>query len=223
MKRAELSKYIAEAIGTFALVFCGTGAIVIDNVRPGSIGNGGIAVTFGLIVMAMIFSFRHVSGAHINPAVSIAFWVNKQLDSRRLAGYLIAQFAGGIFASIVLRLLFVDHLTLGITQPQGAIYQTFFLEVILTFMLMLVIFKVSSAHSSVAKFTAVAVGAVVLLEAYFAGPITGASMNPSRSLAPALVSGNMEFLWIYLIATPVDALLSIPVHRITQIQDSSHG
>lgn len=201
-----MKAYIAECIGTFALVFCGTGAIVINDVSKGMVSHPGVAITFGLIVMVMIYAFRSTSGAHINPAVSIAFSLTDRFDKKQLIGYIIAQVIGALLASILLRLLFPEHPTLGITTPSGSWYQTFILEVILTFLLMIVILFVSQ-NRSIEHFTAIAVGGIILLEALFAGPITGASMNPARSIAPALVSGRIDQLWIYIVAPVIGACL----------------
>lgn len=202
-----MKKYIAELIGTFALVFCGTGAIVINDVTSGTVSHVGVAITFGLIVTVMIYSFGNISGAHINPAVSIAFSYVDRFEKKRLLGYIISQLLGAFLASGILKLLFQDHQNLGSTIPYGDWHQTFILEIILTYFLMIVILFVSQ-NKSVSQFTGVAVGATVMLEAMFAGPITGASMNPARSIAPAIVSGNTSELWIYVFAPIIGALLA---------------
>ncbi len=204
-----MKKYIAEMIGTFALVFSGTGAIVINDVTNGVVSHVGIAITFGLIVTVMIYSFGTISGAHINPAVSIAFVFTNRFEKKMLMGYIIAQLIGAFMASASLRLLFREHETLGATIPFGSWQQSFVLEVILTYFLMVVILFVSqNKNKAVHQFTGIAVGGTVLMEALFAGPITGASMNPARSIAPALVSGKISELWIYLIAPIIGAILA---------------
>ena len=202
-----MRKYVAEFIGTFALVFCGTGAIVINDVTGGTVTHVGIAITFGLIVTAMIYAFGEISGAHINPAVSIAFAVTDRFNEKQVAPYIVAQLAGGIFASVILAFLFQEHEGLGTTLPAGDWQQTFILEIILTYFLMVVILFVSQ-NKAVTEFTGLAVGFVVLLEAMFAGPITGASMNPARSIGPALISGNLTHLWVYIAAPIIGALLA---------------
>ncbi len=202
-----IKKYIAELIGTFALVFCGTGAIVINDVTSGAVNHVGVAITFGLIVTVMIYSFGSISGAHINPAVSIAFSFTDRFKKKRLLGYIIAQLLGAFLASIILQILFKDHQYLGSTIPLGDWQQSFVLEIVLTYYLMIVILFVSQ-NKSTSQFTGIAVGATVMLEAMFAGPITGASMNPARSIAPAIVSGNISDLWIYIIAPIIGALLA---------------
>lgn len=199
-----MKKYIAELIGTFALVFCGTGAIVINDVTNGAVSHVGIAMTFGLIVTAMIYTFGHISGAHINPAVTIGFALTDRFDKKDVLPYILAQLAGAFLASLTLAFLFENHRNLGATIPAGSWQQSFILELILTYFLMLVILSVSQ-NKSVSNFTGIVVGMTVMLEAMFAGPICGASMNPARSIAPAVVSGELEYLWVYVVATVIGA------------------
>jgi len=214
MQHDWLKKGFAEFLGTFILVFCGTGAIVINDVSGGAVTHLGIAITFGLVVTAMIYSFGDLSGAHINPAVTIAFWLSKSFKGKLVPIYLVAQFSGAILASVVLKLLFPSSATLGETVPSDTWMQTFVLEVILSFILMLVIFRVAQGSKETGIMAGLAIGLVVLFEALFAGPISGASMNPARSLGPALISGNMSTLWIYLTATTMGMLLTLPVRFI---------
>lgn len=204
-----MNKYIAEAIGTFALVFCGTGAIIIDGVSGGALGTVGIAITFGLIVMAMIAAVGEVSGAHFNPAVTIGFWVSKRFEGKEVLPYITAQAIGAFFASGVLRFLFPDSLTMGETLPAGHWLQTFVFEIILTFFLMFVIIHVATGSKEQGIIASIAIGAIVLLEALFAGPITGASMNPIRSIAPAIVNMNLEHLWMYIVAPILGSVLAV--------------
>lgn len=205
-----MKKYAAEAIGTFSLVFAGTGAIVINDVSQQAISHVGIALTFGLVVMAMIYAIGDVSGAHINPAVTIAFWVAKRFDGKQVAPYIAAQLLGAFAASGVLRVLFLDHTTLGATLPSGAWWQSFVFEVLLTFILMFVILNVSTGAKEKGIMAGAAIGGVVAFEAMFAGPICGASMNPARSLAPAVVSMNTQHMWLYVVAPILGALLAVP-------------
>jgi aquaporin NIP len=198
-----MNKLIAEFLGTFALVFAGTGAIVIDQVSGGTVTHVGVALTFGLIVLAMIYTFGDVSGAHFNPAVTIGFWSAGRMPGREVLPYLGSQVIGALLASIVLRMLFPGNPLLGATIPSGSNLQSFVLEFILTFFLMLTILNVSTGAKEKGITAGVAVGAMIGLEAMFAGPISGASMNPARSLAPAVVSGHLEHLWLYLIAPPL--------------------
>lgn len=208
-----MKNYIAEFIGTFALVFCGTGAIIINQQTGGVITHTGIAITFGLIVMSMIYTLGSISGAHLNPAVSIAFAVGKRFPARQVAPYIISQLCGALAASIVLRFLFPENVLLGATLPAGSAMQSFVLEFILTFFLMLVIVNVATGSKEQGMFAGLAIGSVVALEAMFAGPVCGASMNPARSLAPAVVSGHLEHLWIYLAAPAAGAVSAIPVWK----------
>lgn len=208
-----MKKCVAEFIGTFALVFCGTGAIVIDQETHGAVTHAGIAMTFGLIVMCMIYALGNISGAHLNPAVSVAFTVAGKFPFQQLLPYIISQLAGAVAASLLLKLLFPANALLGATLPAGSAAQSFILECVLTFFLMLVIINVATGSKEQGMFAGLAIGSVVLLEAMFAGPICGASMNPARSFAPALVSGHLENLWVYLVATPVGAIAAIPIWR----------
>jgi aquaporin NIP len=206
-----MKKYVAELIGTFTLVFCGTGAIVINQQAAGIVTHVGISLTFGLVVMSMIYTFGDISGAHLNPAVSVAFAAAGRLAPRLLPGYMISQLAGALSASFALKFLFPASELLGATIPAGADMQSFILELILTFFLMLVILSVATGSKEQGMFAGVAVGAVVALEALFAGPICGASMNPDRSAAPAMVTGHYGHLWVYLTAPFVGALLAVPL------------
>jgi len=202
-------KCFAEFLGTFALVFAGTGSIVIDHASGGAITHAGVALTFGLIVLAMIHTFGDVSGAHLNPAVTLGFLAAGRFPGREVFGYVVAQLLGAFAASGLLRLLFPADATLGATLPAGSGGQSFVLEIVLTFFLMLVILSVSTGAKEKGITAGIAIGATIALEAMFAGPICGASMNPVRSLAPALVSGHLEALWIYLAAPIAGAWLAV--------------
>ena len=193
-----MKKYAAESIGTFALVFCGTGAITVNEVTGGSVTHIGISITFGLIVMAMISALGDISGAHLNPAVSFAFWTQKKLSLEVFLKYSFSQCTGALVASGVLKLLFPASKLLGTTLPRGTNFQSFVLEIVLAFLLLLVIGQLTNKEKS--GIAGIVIGSVVLLEAMFAGPITGASMNPARSMAPAIISGNTQALWVYLLA-----------------------
>ena len=205
-----MKRLVAEFFGTFGLVFAGTGAIVIDAATHGSITHVGVALTFGLIVMTMIYTFGDISGAHLNPAVSIAFAVARRFAWQELPGYIVVQIAGAFAASALLKYLFPSDATLGATIPAGSASQSFVLELVLTFLLMLVILSVSTGAKEKGITAGIAIGAIIGLEAMFAGPICGASMNPARSLAPAVLSGHTEFLWLYLAAPVLGSILSVP-------------
>ncbi len=210
----EYRKYFGEIVGTFALVFCGTGAIIINQESGGAITHLGIAITFGLIVASMIFALGDVSGAHLNPAVTLSFAVKQRFPWKSVVPYIIAQGAGAFIASVALKILFPDNETLGATLPAGSQAQSFILEVILTMILVMVIFNVTTGAKEKGLTAAIAIGGVVGLEALFAGPICGASMNPIRSISPAVVSGHVESLWIYIVAPIIGALLGVFTHHI---------
>ncbi len=207
-------RFFAELLGTFILVFAGTGAIIV-NEATGALGHAGVAMTFGMVVAAMIYTFGDVSGAHMNPAVSISFAAAGRFPLAELPYYISAQMLGALSASSTLHLLFPASATLGMTRPSGSVAQSFFLEIILTAILMLTILCVSRGAKEKSITAALAIGAVVGLEAMFAGPICGASMNPARSLAPAIISGNVSHIWLYPVATVLGALLAIPLAHLT--------
>jgi aquaporin Z len=204
-----MKKLTAEFLGTFALVFAGTGAIIINEVSGGAITHVGVALTFGLIVLAMIYTLGDVSGAHLNPAVTIGFWAAKRFPGGEVWRYVAAQISGALLASLVLKVLFPANANLGATHPAGSAMQSFVLEFILTFLLMFVILNVSTGAKEKGVTAGIAVGAVIALEALFAGPICGASMNPARSFAPALWSGHVADLWVYLLAPVLGALAAV--------------
>ena len=205
--------YLAEGVGTFTLVFCGTGAIVINGATNGLLGHAGVAATFGLTVMVLIELLGDVSGAHFNPAVTLACWATGRFAGRWVLGYLGSQVAGAVLASGLLRLLFPHAPDLGVTRPAGPAWAAFLLEVVLTFGLTFTILRAVALSARKNFPIGLVVGAVVGIEALLAGPFSGASMNPARSLAPALVSGNWVALWVYLLAPPLGALAAALLFR----------
>lgn len=204
-----MKRYIAELIGTFTLVFCGCGAIVTNEFSEGTVTHSGIALTFGLVVMSLIYAFGETSGAHFNPAVTIAFSYAKKFPFKEVPKYIIAQCIGAILAAILLLVLFPENDLLGTTLPKIDIWRVFLFETILTFFLMLVIINVSTGSKETGIMAGIAIGGVVWFEAQFAGPITGASMNPARSIGPALISGHLEYLWLYIFAPIIGAILAV--------------
>ena len=212
----------AEFLGTFALVFAGTGAVIIDAVTGGGVTHAGIAITFGLIVMAMIYAVGGVSGAHFNPAVTVGFCIAGRFPPRCVVPYIASQLAAAIVASSLLRFLFGNVAHLGATLPIGSAMQSFVLEVVLTAILMFVILCVATGSKEQGLMAGIAIGGTVGLEAMFAGPICGASMNPARSIAPALVSGHLASLWIYVVAPLVGAAVAVPCWRCTR-SDATAG
>jgi aquaporin NIP len=208
-----MRNYLAELMGTFALVLCGTGAIIIDQQFGGVVTHAGVSLTWGTIITVMIYVFGNTSGAHINPAVSIAFTLAGRFSIKKLPGYIISQLTGALLASFTLKFLFPANKLLGGTMPSGTETQSFILEFLLTFFLMFVVFIFAHGSKETGRYAAIGIGAVVGLEAYFAGPVCGASMNPARSIAPAIVSGHLEHLWIYIIAPVTGAALAFPAWK----------
>lgn len=208
-----INKLVAEAFGTFCLVFAGCGAMAVDQATGGAIGHVGVALTWGLIVTAMICAVGDVSGAHINPAVTLGFWLARELPFAWVLPYWLAQTAGAFAAAGVLATLVPGSDTLGSTLPVTgyAYWQVFIFEALLTLILMFVILAVAVGAKERGLMPAVSIGGTVGLEALFAGPITGASMNPARSIAPAVVSGHTESLSLYLAAPLLGAALSVPL------------
>jgi aquaporin NIP len=202
----------AEAVGTFALVFAGCGAIVVDA-KTGQLGHLGVALTFGLVIMVMIYALGHVSGAHLNPAVSLAFALGRHFPWPRVGAYWAAQAAGALAGAALVRASLGNVAHVGATLPSGSQAQSFLWELVLTFFLMLVITAVATDTRAVGEAAAIAVGGTVGLDALFGGPVSGASMNPARSLGPAVVSGDLHALWLYLVAPPLGAALGLLTYQ----------
>ena len=206
---AMLRKLTAEGLGTYALVFMGTGAAVVNDVSGGAVSHVGVALTFGLIVLALIQAIGDLSGCHINPAVTVGFWASGRFPIARVGPYVASQCLGAVAASLTLRWMFPEHQSLGATIPVGPLARSFVLEIILTFFLMFVVLRVTDGSKEKGLLAGVAIGGVVALEALFAGPICGASMNPARSVGPALVGDGLGVLWLYLTAPILGALLAV--------------
>ena len=212
-----MKKYWAELLGTYILVFVGTGAIMINEITGGEVSHLGVGLSFGLVVMAMIYAIGDISGAHINPAVTIAFAIAKRFPKKQILPYISFQLAGAILASASLYFIFPESNTMGETLPLKENWiQSFMLEFILTFILMFVILNVSTGSKEKGITAALAVGGVVAFEATFAGPISGASMNPARSIAPAIFSGDLTHLWLYVIATILGSILAVYSCKLIQ-------
>lgn len=206
MKPTIIRRAGAELVGTYALVTAGCGAIMV-NAETGALGHIGVAFTFGLVIMVMIAAVGHLSGAHFNPAVTVAFALTRHFPWREVPFYIGGQFLGALFGAITLRLLIGDVAGLGATLPAGSAAQSFGLEVLLTAALMFVIIAVATDTRAVGETAALAIGATVALDALWGGQISGASMNPARSLGPALVAGIFEQQWIYLTAPFIGAAI----------------
>jgi aquaporin NIP len=205
----------AEFVGTFALVFAGTGAAIVNELT-GAVTHVGVALTFGLVVLALIYALGDVSGAHFNPAVTVGFVLARRFPVRDAAPYLVVQFLGAIAASFVLRLIFPDSQALGATRPLGSAVQSFVLELLLTAFLMFVILNSTTGAKEKGLVVGIIVGSVIALEALFAGPISGASMNPARSLGPGVISGRLDSLWVYLLGPVIGAAMAVVGCRVVQ-------
>ncbi len=205
-----MKKYVCEFLGTFFLVFAGTGSIIANDSFAGTISHVGIALSFGLVVMSVIYAIGDTSGAHINPAVTIAFFCIRRLNRYDMVMYIIFQCLGAILASFTLSIIFPLNKFLGGTVPNISIYGAFIYEYLLTFFLMFVILSVATGSKEKGLMAGIAIGGTVALEALFAGPVTGASMNPARSLGPAIISGQWHMLWLYVLAPIFGAASAIP-------------
>jgi len=214
-ERALLRACVAELIGTFALVFAGAGAVMVDA-KTAALGHVGVAITFGLVIMVMIYAVGHVSGAHFNPAVSLAFAVTRHFPWPRVALYWLAQLVGALLAAALLRASLGNLAHVGATLPAGSDGQSFVWEIVLTAFLMFVIMAVATDTRAVGEAAAIAVGGTVGLDAMFGGPISGASMNPARSAGPAILSGDLRALWIYLVAPVVGAMAGAVAYQFVR-------
>jgi aquaporin NIP len=207
--RPRLSRRaLAEGLAAFALVFAGAGAVVANVAYDGALGTVGIALVFGLIVMAMVYATGHLSGAHINPAVTVAFTLTRHFPTRDAAAYIVAQLVGAAVAALVLLVLWPQQpAELGATVPSVAAWRALVYEMVLTAFLMFVIMAVATDVRAVGAAAAIAIGGTVGLDAMLGGPVTGASMNPARSFGPALAAWEWEALWVYVVGPVVGAAL----------------
>lgn len=212
-----MKKYLSECIATFILLFVGTGSVIVNQQCNSALGLVGIATVWGLVIIALIYAFGDISGTHINPAVTLAFAIDKRFEWKEVPAYLGSQLLGALLASGLLHFLFPENKTLGITQPlPGGEMQSFILEVVMTFILMMIILRVSTGAKEKGITAGIVIGATVWLLVLFGGPVSGASLNPTRSIAPAIVSGNFQNLWIYLTSPFAGAILAVGIHRLLQ-------
>lgn len=213
-----MNKYLSEFLGTFILLFTGTGCVVVNQQFGGALGLPGIAAVWGLVIIALIYAFGDISGTHINPAVTVAFAVDKRFAWKEVPGYLLAQLAGALAGSGLLHYLFPSNTTLAITQPSGTELQALIMETLMTCILMLVVLRVSTGAKEKGITAGIAIGATVWLLVLFGGPVCGTGLNPTRSLAPAIVTGNFTSLWLYIAGPFAGALLAVGLHRVLHAQ-----
>ncbi|MCX6198407.1 MAG: MIP family channel protein [Bacteroidetes bacterium] len=216
-----MKKYTAEFIGTFILIFAGTGCVVVNEQLGGHLGLTGIAMVWGFAIIALIYAFGDISGTHLNPAVTVSFAVDKRFEWKEVPPYLIAQFAGALSASLLLHFLFPENKTLGITQPSGSETQAFIMEAVMTFILMLVILRVSVGAKEKGITAGIAIGGTVWVLVLFGGPVCGTGLNPTRSIAPAIVAGNFQSLWLYIVAPFAGALTAVFVHKFLHTPENN--
>jgi MIP family channel proteins len=221
--RVRFAPELAEGFGVFALVLVGCGAIIVDA-STGALGHVGVSLAFGLVVGAMVYATGHVSGAHLNPAVTLAFAVTGHFPARRVPAYVAAQTAGALLAALVLRFVVPDAGTLGETRPAGIDWaRTLVIEVLLTAILMFVVAAVATDGRAVGAMAGNAIGGAVALGSLWAGPLTGASMNPARSLGPALVGDGLGVVWLYVVGPAVGALLGAQMYEWIRRGDRPRG
>ena len=211
---------VAEAFGTFALVFAGAGAIMVDA-KTHQLGHIGVAITFGLVIMAMIYAIGHISGAHFNAAVTLAFVLTRHFPLRRAVAYWGAQLAGAVTAALVLRGSLGNIAHVGATLPSGSQAQSFLWELVMTAFLMFVVMAVATDTRAVGEAAAIAIGATIGFDAMFGGPISGASMNPVRSIGPAVVSGDLHALWLYIVAPVIGAAIGAVLYQFVRAEPAA--
>jgi aquaporin NIP len=205
----------AEFIGTFALVFAGAGAVMVDA-KTGALGHVGVAITFGLVIMVMIYGVGHISGAHFNGAVTFAFALSRHFPWPRAVSYWVTQLLGATTAALLLRASLGDIANVGATLPSGSQAQSFLWELVMTFFLMFVILAVATDTRAVGEAAAIAIGGTIALDAMFGGPVSGASMNPMRSVGPAIASGNFHALWLYIVAPVLGASIGALAYQFVR-------
>ena len=214
MSNSILNKCAAEFLGTFALVFFGCGSMILYEINPSAISVDSIPIIFGLVIAVMIYSLGHISGAHFNPAVSVAFYKNKNINRSELFAYLIAQILAAISASLLHKFLFGSQHSFGMTINKLSFTQGFIFEVIMTMFLMLTIIGVATDKRASKSMAGLSIGGMVCVCSFVGGPFTGASMNPARSLGPAILSLNFNNIIIYILAPLIGAIIGLYIYKI---------
>jgi MIP family channel proteins len=215
-----MNNYVAEVIGTFMLIFVGTGSVVVNVANDGALSLVGVALAWGLVVAVTIYTIGDISGAHINPAITIGLCVAGRFDAKQVVPYILCQCIGAFLASGLIRVLFPDQASLGPTLPSGPLMQSFIMEIMLTLILMFVVLNVTVGAKEKGITAGFVVGGVITFEVLVGGPISGASMNPARSLAPAVVGGDLQHLWIYLTAPVIGAIVAVGLCACIRKEDS---
>ena len=222
----EISQYIAEFLGTFFLIFFGCGSMILAEVNP-SYNGAFIPIIWGGAVMIMIYAVGHISGAHFNPAVTLAFWISKRFPGKRVVGYLASQMGGAIMASLVHFAIWGGEHNFGMTIPTISISGAILVEFILSFALMFVIMSVATDSRAVGELAGIAIGTTVGLCAFVGGPLTNASMNPARSIGPAILARDFSLLWLYILIPILGAVIGAITYEWIRCQkeasDASHG
>ncbi|XP_011038657.1 PREDICTED: probable aquaporin NIP-type [Populus euphratica] len=214
-----IQKIIAEVIGTFFLIFMGCGSVVVNQIY-GSVTFPGVCVVWGLIVMVMVYSVGHISGAHFNPAVTVTFAIFRHFPYKQVPLYIMAQLLGSLIASGTLSLLFsvTSEAYFG-TMPVGSDIRSFVTEIIISFLLMFVISGVATDNRAIGELAGIAVGMTIMLNVFVAGPVSGASMNPARSLGPAIVMRQFKGIWVYIVGPPIGTILGALCYNIIRFND----
>eukprot|EP00249_Psilotum_nudum_P036185 c6529_g1_i1 orf=395-1303(-) len=217
--RSIWKKIGAEVIATFIFIFAGCGAVMVAAKNPGQLTHLGICAVFGLVVMTMIYSVGHISGAHLNPAVTVAFATARHFPWTEVPVYVGAQFLAAITACFCLRLIFGSVAHIGATLPAGSDVQALFIEIIATFILMFVVSAVATDSRAVGELAGLAIGSTIALNALFAGPISGCSMNPARSIAPAIAANQYKSLWLYVVGPIIGATAGALSYNLIRLAD----
>jgi MIP family channel proteins len=203
----------AEAIGTFGLVFLGAGAAAVNAWSNGAVSHTGVSLTFGAVILVAVYALGHISGAHLNPAVTFGFWVARRFPGREVGPYVAAQLAGAIAGAIALQAAVGSFAIFATTRPAIPVLPALGVEIVLSFFLMLVVMAVATDSRVAGEVAGLAVGFIVMVDALMGGPLTGASMNPARSFGPALATGQWDAHWIYWVGPMAGMAVAVPTYE----------